>query len=471
MELSTGGGGALSLSVADDGLYAAHINGKDLIVYSEPTSEHKETQTARVKETGVRVLKFCPKRSSNSGRYLLSANEARISVWQLDPLQLFAEIENIEPGSLSVEFGSDEHEVLVFHAWNTKVSIHSLETGRISVIKSPKSAHHLGFGYRPRTKQLAILLKPEATDVLTIHEPKSYDLVNRAVLSTIDAQGLKWSPDGRWIAVWDTAILIFTADGQLFRTYTGRSAEDAAYDLGVKQIEWSLPNPTGESEVLAVGKVNGTIDLLRTRTFSCSTTLTHSFSADTSSPSIWRERFTSAMGDADYAETSSSSAFNMSPESSGPLRGVSSMTFSPGGTYLATVDSMRSNVVWIWAMGTTPRLESALVHEQPVRQIAWHRSAHQLLINTISNTLPAVRCWSPHTQPIIVRVPTKKNDNGKYEVKWLSGSNQKSEFWFGSTEEFVVGYLSTDDDGLCHFEVLNSMTNRGYGSHAGSLSR
>ena len=162
----------------------------------------------------------------------------------------------------------------------------------------------------------------------------------------------------------------------------------------------------------------------------------------------------------------------MSPESSGPPRGVSSMAFSPSGTYLASVDTMRSNVVWIWAMDTAPRLASILVHEQPVRQIIWHSSEPLLLINTVSaNTLPAVRCWSPQSRPVLARVPAQKNDSGRYEVKWLSeGSNQELSFWFGSTEECVIGYLCPDG-GTVHFEVLNSVTKEGYGNHAGSLSR
>jgi WD40 repeat protein len=193
-------------------------------------------------------------------------------------LQIFAEIENLEPGALSIEFGSNGNEILVFHAWNTKLTIHSLDTGRSSMIKTPKGAHPLGFGYRPDTRQFAILLKPDTSDLLTIHKPQSYELVGRSVLPTIDAQGLKWSPDGKWIAVWDVAsggtkVLIFTADGQPFRTYTGPSGVDDAFDLGVKQIEWSPPaGPNGPSEVLAVGKVNGNIELLRTRTvcYTCS---------------------------------------------------------------------------------------------------------------------------------------------------------------------------------------------------------
>jgi WD40 repeat protein len=271
----------LNLHFSEDGLYAAHVGGKALVVHSNVASESKEVQLARLKEIPVKSLKFFNFGNASGlshdeiapRRRILSANDSRISVWQVNPLGIFADIESIEPGTLAVDFGCDENEVLVFHAWNTKMSIHSLDTGRSSVIKTPKFAHHLGFGYRPKTRQLAILLKPDTSDLLTVHEPRSYELVNRAVLSTIDAQGLKWSPDGKWIAVWDAAsagtkVLIFTADGQLFRTYTGPSGVDDTFDLGIKQIEWSPASDQGTCQTLAVGKVNGNIDLLRTRTVS-----------------------------------------------------------------------------------------------------------------------------------------------------------------------------------------------------------
>ncbi|KAJ5195674.1 hypothetical protein N7449_006153 [Penicillium cf. viridicatum] len=470
MDASTGPGAPLNLCLSEHGLYAAHVSGKGLVVHSNVTSENKEVQIARIKEIPLKSLKYFNVESSPgssddevvSRRRLLSANDSRISVWQLTPLATFAEIESIEPGALAIDFGADENEVLVFHAWNTKLSVHSLETGRSSVIKTPKFAHHLGFGYRPKTRQLAILLKPETSDLLTVHEPRSYELVNRTVLPTIDAQGLKWSPDGKWIAIWDiasagTKVLVFTADGQLFRTYSGPSGVDDSFDLGVKQIEWSPAPEQGISGILAVGKVNGNVDLLRTRTFSSATTLSHVFQTDQQCSNIWRERYTSAAGDAEYAEASSSSALSMSPESSGPPRGILTMTFSPDGRLLATVDTTRQNVVWIWSLDGTPTLASALVHEQPVRQIVWHPSSPQLLINTITNTLPAIRWWSPHDHPLIARVPIQRSENGKYDVRWVVGSNADSPFWFSSPEQHVIGYLSTCD-GAVEFEVLNSVS-------------
>ncbi|CAG8027412.1 unnamed protein product [Penicillium olsonii] len=483
MDASTGPGAPLNLHISEDGFYASHVSGKALVVHSDVASENKEVQIARLKETGVKTLKwfnFTNNHSLSSDeidsrRRILSANDSRISLWQINPLEIFAEVEHLEPGTLSVDFGSNENEALVFHAWNTKLSIHSLESGRTSVIKTPKFAHHLGFGYRPKTRQLAILLKPETSDVLTVHEPGSYDLVNKAVLSTIDAQGLKWSPDGKWIAVWDTAsagtkVLIFTADGQLFRTYTGSTESDDSFDLGVKQLEWSPASQPGACDTLAVGKVNGNIDLLRTRTFSSPTTLSHVFQTDQKYSSIWRERYIGAAGDAEYAETSASSAFNMSPESAGPPRGVLAIAFSPDGQFLASVDTSRQNVVWIWSLESPPIIASVLVHEQPVRQISWHSSTPQLLINTLTNGLPTIRWWSPQDHPVIAQVPVQRSETGKYDVKWATDSSVDSVFWFGSTEQHVIGYLSAQNGGV-EFEVLNSVSSKQGGSNTGSLRR
>ncbi|KAJ5676541.1 uncharacterized protein N7477_002174 [Penicillium maclennaniae] len=484
MDSSTGSLRSMELRVSDDGLYAAHMRGKDLAVFWKLAAERKEIDLERLKSNGTKSIKFAPTQTydpdgpfSTKDRRLLTHQGLSVAIWKFHPLEQLAEIQNIEPESLYVDFGGNENEVLVFHNWNTKLTIYSLSAERSTVIKSPKLAHSLGYGYRPKTRQLAILLKPETTDILTVHESQSYELVNRTVLTTIDAQGLKWSPDGKWIAVWDVAsagtkVLIFTADGQLFRTYSNASGSEDENDTGVRQIEWSpATSHNRTSQVLAVSKVNGNIELLRTRTFSSSTILSHVFQVDSTTPRIWRERSINALGDAEYTETSSSSAFNMSSDSSaGTPRSASIMAFSADGTLLATVDPTKSNVVWIWSMEGTPALTSALVHEQPVRQLAWNPSTSQLLINIVTNNLPSVRYWSPQSQPMIAKVPIKKSDSGRYEVKWLTVPDRRfllepssdyihdSPFWFGSSEEWVVGYLS-EEGGRAYFKVINSIVN------------
>jgi WD40 repeat protein len=205
---------------------------------------------------------------------LLCASDSRVSVCQITPLERHADIENIEPTIASVDFGAEDDEVIVFHAWNSKVTIFNLDNSHSHVIKSPKfcNPNSHGHGYRPRTRQLALLLKPEVNDLLTVHEAQTYEVITKVILPTVDAQGLKWSPDGKWIAVWDAAssgtkILIYTADGQLFRTYSGPTEVDQTHDLGVRTIEWAPARKQNHSSpLLAVGKFDGTVDFLNSRT-------------------------------------------------------------------------------------------------------------------------------------------------------------------------------------------------------------
>ncbi|KAL4909932.1 S25 ribosomal protein-domain-containing protein [Aspergillus multicolor] len=318
-----------SIVLSDDGEYAAQLNAKDLIIHLNPTSsDFKEVQIVKVKETGCKFLRFSRRQGTVRSRRLFCAHDSRIVIWDLDPLQQYAEIENMEPSALNIEYGADENEIIAFHAFNTKLTIFGLDSGRSHIIKSPKFSHQNGFGYRPMTGQLAILLKPETSDLLTVHEAQSYEVIGREILPTVDAQGLKWSPDGRWIAIWEAAsagtkVLIFTADGQFFRSYTGLPESDGLFDLGVRSIEWSpVAAQNGLSPLMAVGKVDGTVDLLGTKTFSCSSTLSHVLQIDQYSPSIWRERYASGGMALEYAEPSNSSAFLNLPEPTGTPRGV-----------------------------------------------------------------------------------------------------------------------------------------------------
>ncbi|KAL2853366.1 Quino protein amine dehydrogenase [Aspergillus pseudoustus] len=477
---SLGGGIPSSVSLSDDGEYAAQLNGKDLIIHLNPTSsEFREVQIVKIKESGSRFLKFSRSKRDAPSRRLLCASDSRILVWNLNPLQQLAEIENIESGALNVDFGSDENEVVLFHAWNTKLTIFGLDTGRSHVIKTPKFSHYNGFGYRPKTGQLTILLKPDTNDTLTIHEPRSYELIGREVLSTVDAQGLKWSPDGQWIAVWDAAsagtkVLIFTADGQLFKTFTGSAGSDDSLDLGVKGIEWSpVSAHSNQSEVLAVGKVDGTVDLLRSRTFACSATLSHVLQTEQHSPSIWRERYSAGGASLEYAEASGSSAFTMLPEPSTIQRGVLMMGFSHNGALLSTVDQTRPNIVWIWGLDGTTVLVSALVHEHAVRQVVWHHSSLQLLITTANSALPGVRYWSPHRTPSIVRIPASRNENAKLDVRWLpSDEGDGSRFWFGTPDDYALGFIEQGEQGTTQFQYLNTLAGKVVpGSHGTYMNR
>lgn len=163
-----------------------------------------------------------------------------------------------------VAFGHTPDEVLVFTDFGVKLTIWSLSSCRGVEIRDPKYMVHC-YSHRTQTGHLAILTRPGAQDLLMLLNPGDHELVRSVELPTIDAQEVAWSPDGCWLAIRDAAsnghkVLIYTADGHLFRTYAG--IEDTReIGLGIKRIRW-IPK-TGK---LALGDYNDYITILSKNT-------------------------------------------------------------------------------------------------------------------------------------------------------------------------------------------------------------
>lgn len=157
-----------------------------------------------------------------------------------------------------VDFGWTPDEVMIFSDFGFKLQIWSLPTKRAVEVKDPKSITS-SYSYRPMTGHLAILTRPAAHDILLIIAPQSQEVLSTSELSTVDARGIEYSPDGNWLAVFDTAsagcrVVILTADGNHFKTYSLPQEES---NPGVRRIQWS---PTGDH--LAIGDCEGNVALL-----------------------------------------------------------------------------------------------------------------------------------------------------------------------------------------------------------------
>ena len=153
-------------------------------------------------------------------------------------------------------------EVLVFSDFNLAATLWSLHTGRGAEIRDPKASSY-AYDFRPQSDHLAILTRPTTHDVVMILAAETRELVSSFTAATVDAQGLKWSPDGKWLAVWETSsagfmVFIHTPEGQLIKTYAaGQDAENPG--LGIKKVVW---DPSGA--FLAVGSHSDQIILLNT---------------------------------------------------------------------------------------------------------------------------------------------------------------------------------------------------------------
>lgn len=282
----------LPVAISDDGRHVAVVNDRHFLELHQTTDEDSLLRSIPLHDEvkgQLRFLQWSKTGCASNGQTtcaqrVLCASSTHVSVFDAADENWVAEIDAGDGTTfVHVDFTPSPDEVICFFEFNVQLMISSLKTGEQRVIRTPKFSGSNGYAFRPKSGHLALLLKIEGNDVLSIHEPQTYECITTAALQIVDVQGLKWSPNGAWIAVWGaalvgTAVAIYTADGQYFRTYTGAENE---IGFGVKTIEWSP-----DSRVLALGKQGGSVELINGQTVSCCLVLRLSPSSDDYSRSL-----------------------------------------------------------------------------------------------------------------------------------------------------------------------------------------
>ena len=201
-------------------------------------------------------------------RRILLADHENVRVFDLENPQWQASLSNASGNLSSISdavFGHSMDDVLVFSDFGVKVTIWSLVTSRGHEVREPKSGVAC-YDIRHRTGHLAILTRAASQDTIVVLTPKTRELVWSTDLGTIDAQEIRWSCDGQWLAVRDIAsvghrVYIYTADGHLFRTFNGLQDPDRV-ELGIKSLQWSTAG------TLLIGDYNGNVTILSRRSVS-----------------------------------------------------------------------------------------------------------------------------------------------------------------------------------------------------------
>lgn len=133
-----------------------------------------------------------------------------------------------------------------------------------------------GYSYRPHTAHLALLTRNGGKDVLSIHFPGTLDVVRSWVSASVDAQGVCWSKDGKWLVVWESAsqghkVFVYTADGHLFKTWNGPSVnENQLLGAGIRGLEMSA-----NGALVAVGDFSERVAVLGVPSFGECMSLVH----------------------------------------------------------------------------------------------------------------------------------------------------------------------------------------------------
>lgn len=202
---------------------------------------------------------------SPSSRLLLVANPSEIRVISALDGSFNATIRNaVAPGTkpAHVGFGASDAEICVVASFGLKFAVYDLASSKAVEIGSPKLFSLLAasrcFAFRPQTHHLALLTRTAGKDLISLHTFPTRELQRSWAPDTIDAQGLLWSPDGRWLLVWESAaqghkLLFYTSDGHIFRTWSGPTSpapeyKDYAAGAGIRTVQFSA-----DARHLAIG--------------------------------------------------------------------------------------------------------------------------------------------------------------------------------------------------------------------------
>jgi WD40 repeat protein len=396
--------------------------------------------------------------------------------------------------NVHVEFGATEDEVLVWSDFAACMKVWCLRTGRAIEIRDPKfpGKENRGWAYRPsdssrhgRGQVMALLCRTSGTDVLLLLSARTYTLISRVELPTIDAANLKWSQDGRWLAVWDAAsagynLHIYTADGNLYRTITCEPSEQidawGIEGLGIKSVSWIPGN-----EKLAVGGWDRRVRILSTRTFSPVVFLDHTPIIHVPDAPVYTEHI-DGQGNRSYMLTSQPVTPPKAPleknETALMKQGISLLAFNADGTLCATRDDSTPSTVWIWDLKSLkPR--TILIQYAPVKALLWHpndpsrlliqgnHDAPAVYLYTASPYLSASRSSSSSTSqspPAILDLDTHitsprsaNSASARWNVHWLSPSLssarelRKPIFVFGHQQGHVIVWPEGKDQ-ILRFE-------------------
>ena len=324
---------------------------------------------------------------------------------------------------------------------------------------------------------MALLCRAAGQDVLLLLAPRTYAVIKRVELATVDAQGLKWSRDGRWLAVWDSAaagykLCIYTADGHLYQSITRESSDEfnewAVEGLGIKTLEWV---PGGEW--LAVGGRDRRVRILSTRTFSPVVFLDHTAQICVPSAPVYTEQV-DAMGARSYMLTPQPVTPPKAPteknETALMKQGISILAFNCDGTMCATRDDSTPTTVWIWDLRSLkPR--TILIQHAPVKSLSWHPSSPSHLLIQNAQDCPAIYLYAlPNLStslsarnsqvsepPSILDLSAKITKPAgslppKWEARWLdTPADKKPALTFGHNQGYILVWPEGKDQ-ILRFE-------------------
>jgi WD40 repeat protein len=362
--------------------------------------------------------------------------------------------------------------ILTVTDFQLRLTIWSLTSKQVHCIKFPNFTGKQSIAFSPDGRFLAVPERKNFKDVLGIYSTEDWNLLKQFSTATSSLKGVQWSPEGRYLAVYDGAseynIAVYTPDGSKVARY--QPYEDA---LGIKTVSWS---PSGK--FLAIGSFDEYARVFNNITWRTVAEYKHEPKLNKTSRAfvVYQEVAVDSKGEQlspaqleAESGTESKTPLSYSPsryliaqapfsapankqvdiEAADPALGVGKCLWSEGDRLMATMNAKMPRVLYIWDMHSLA-LYSVLVQQSDIRSVAWNPVKLKLALCTGNNKLylwsmdgvsiidvPALKfnvrsvAWSSNGDSLILRDATRfcccyiHNENSNYSLE-LSGDETQT---------------------------------------------
>ncbi|ETS80013.1 hypothetical protein PFICI_07542 [Pestalotiopsis fici W106-1] len=405
--------------------------------------------------------------SPNSQRLLLSAGD-EIHVFSVVDDDFHATVRNPTSSvakSTFVDFGATDREACVCSAHGIKLSLFNLASAKVVEISNPKfyaaSTAARGISYRPLTHHLALLTRSSGKDFVSIHTAESREVQRSWSPDVVDAQGLSWTPDGKWLVVWESAaqghrVSFFTPDGHKYRDWCGpllRPGEThERWGAGVKVVTFS-----SDSQYVAIGDYGRSVSVLPTANLAHELRLCHPLTLEPKDTlQIWQEQFDLSDGQGPvhrFVKASQPVApVARTTQSGHELKtGPLFMLFDQSATLLAMALEDAPSTLWIWDVAVT-ELRAVLMFHAEIARIEWHPSQSELLLVRCEGQDHAglVFVWDPLSDgPTTVDFKSQLSAGqicGKPSAYWLRALSGSPTVFFTDAQSYMLVSVTDSDE-------------------------
>mmetsp|Transcript_25008 Transcript_25008/g.64551 ORF Transcript_25008/g.64551 Transcript_25008/m.64551 type:complete len:456 (+) Transcript_25008:2492-3859(+) len=407
----------------------------------------REVETLRVVQLYACLDRIDRLEWADNSLYVLCGLYARsiIQVWAVDQPDWTCKIDEGPAGIARTLWAPDGLSLVCIASFQIRTTIWSLVDKKCTYLRGSKHANK-GLAFSPDGRLLAILERYDYKDHIALYDVHSWKEVLHITCDTSDAVDLRWSPDGTYIAVWDSVLTyrvqVFTLEGTLATTYS--AYQDA---LGVKDVSW---NASGE--LLSVGSFDERARVLNHVTWQPLLECTHPKQiTDPQHVVVYFEMEELAPVHGSPLKSPRSREVKSKymikdlpvsiPTSQPPLDvpfpklGVGQQHWSFDSQYLLTVNENQPSTVWIWDMAAM-ELSSVLSHSSSILEAKWAPNSCTLVMVAGNGR---IYMWTPAGASII-HIPLKN-----FAARSLVWSPNGQNFTLTDSDAFCCAYFVPEE--------------------------